>query len=220
MQKLIRGIHHFTNEIFASKKELFELLALGQYPEVLFITCSDARVDPQLITQADPGDLFMLRNMGNLVPAFWADEKVAGAAIEYALKVLGVKQIVVCGHSHCGAIKGIVDPELLQDLPTVAEWLTHAEQTRRILTQNYSHFDTAQLLNIATQENVLVQLENLRSYPTVAAAINKGDLVVQGWVYKIETGEIYIYHPENSQFLPHAEFERLSVPECCFNSAA
>ncbi|MCC7531683.1 MAG: carbonic anhydrase, partial [Candidatus Melainabacteria bacterium] len=200
MQKLIKGIHHFTNEIFASKKELFELLALGQYPEVLFITCSDARVDPQLITQAEPGDLFMLRNMGNLVPDCRAEEKVAGAAIEYALKVLRVRQIVVCGHSHCGAMKGIVDPDLLQDLPAVADWLKHAEQTRRILMSNYQTLDNAQLLNIATQENVLVQLENLRSYPAVAAAINKGELVVQGWVYKIETGEIFIYHPENSQF--------------------
>jgi carbonic anhydrase len=220
MQKLIKGIHHFTNEIFASKKELFELLALGQYPDVLFITCSDARVDPQLITQAEPGDLFMLRNMGNLVPDCRAEEKVAGAAIEYALKVLRVRQIVVCGHSHCGAMKGIVDPDLLQDLPTVAEWLKHAEQTRRILMSNYQNLDNAQLLNIATQENVLVQLENLRSYPAVAAAIDEGNLVVQGWVYKIETGEIYIYHPENSQFLPHAEFERLTLPQCCLDSAA
>ena len=220
MQKLIKGIHHFTNEIFASKKELFEILALGQYPDALFITCSDARVDPQLITQAEPGDLFMLRNMGNLVPGFGAEEKVAGAAIEYALKVLGVRQIVVCGHSHCGAMKGIVDPALLQDLPAVADWLKHAEQTRRILKQNYSHLQSSQLLNIATQENVLVQLENLRSHPSVAAAISNGDLAVQGWVYKIETGEIFIYHPENSQFLPYAEFERLALPQCCFNSVA
>lgn len=220
MHKLIKGIHHFTNEIFASKKELFELLALGQHPDVLFVTCSDARVDPQLITQAEPGDLFMLRNMGNLVPHFQTAEKVAGAAIEYALKVLRVRQIVVCGHSHCGAIKGIVDPSILQDLPTVAEWLKHGEPTRRVLMRNYSHADSAQLPNIATQENVLIQLENLRSYPSVAAAIDNGELLVQGWVYKIETGEIFIYHPENSQFLPHAEFELLAPPQCCFNSAA
>jgi carbonic anhydrase len=211
MEKLIKGVHHFASKIFASKKELFEHLALGQRPDVLFITCSDSRVDPQLITQADPGDLFTLRNIGNLVPTGCNGDKGVGAAIEYALAFLEVKHIVVCGHSHCGAMRALIDPDGLTDLPFVSTWLSHAEETRRIIQDNYKGLEPEQLLNIAVQENVLVQLENLRSYPSVADAIERGDLTLQGWVYKFESGEIFIYHPEQAQFLSHTAFGELAT---------
>lgn len=219
MEKLIKGIHHFTNEIFATKRELFENLARGQNPDVLFITCSDSRVDPQLITQTDPGDLFMVRNIGNLVPVCSAGENGTGAAIEYALAVLKVKHIVICGHSHCGAMRALLDPEGLSELPSVCDWLGYAHETRRIINENYSHLDYEQQLNIAVQENVLVQLENLRTHKHVAAALDSGKLDVQGWVYKIQTGDVFIYNPDKSQFLAHSQFGQLMLSGSC-NSAA
>ena len=211
MQKLIHGLHHFKNELFASKKELFEHLAKGQKPEALFITCSDSRILPHLITQADPGDLFLLRNVGNIVPAYSADtEGAAAAAIEFAVSALGVKDIIVCGHSHCGAMTAILQPESLSKLPLVEKWLHHADSTRRIIRENYANLADEQLLSVAIQENVLSQLENLKTHPSVSAAISRGELGLQGWVYKIESGEVFAYHGEKGQFLPFTEIHTLS----------
>ncbi len=201
MQKLIRGLHHFRTEIFSSQKELFEHLALGQRPDALFITCCDSRVMPHLITQAGPGELFVLRNIGNIVPPFGSKLCGAAAAIEYAVCQLGVKDIIVCGHSLCGAMRALIDPNQLKDMPTVAQWLIHAEATRAILRENYSHVPSEGLLSVAVQENVLTQLENLKTHPAVAARLASGQLRVQGWVYKMESGEVFIFHPDKGQFL-------------------
>lgn len=211
MQKLIHGLHHFKNELFASKKELFEHLAKGQEPEALFITCSDSRILPHLITQADPGDLFLLRNVGNIVPAYGADvEGAAAAAIEFAVSALGVKDIIVCGHSHCGAMTAMLQPESLSKLPLVEKWLYHTDSTRKIIRENYANLADEQLLSVAIQENVLSQLENLKTHPSVSAAISRGELGLQGWVYKIESGEVFAYHGEKGQFLPFTEIHTLS----------
>ena len=122
MQKLIKGIHQFQSNHFASQRELFERLAHGQYPEALFITCSDSRINPNLITQSEPGDLFILRNAGNIIPPSGAGQGGEGATIEFAVAGLGVQNIVICGHSHCGAIKGLLEPESLRDMPSVVAW--------------------------------------------------------------------------------------------------
>ncbi len=212
MQKLITGIHQFQCSAFRPMKELFERLAHVQNPETLFITCSDSRIDPNLLTQSQPGDLFILRNAGNIVPPHGAAAGGEAATIEFAVVGLGVKDIIVCGHSHCGAMHGLLKPELVERFPALRSWLTHAETTRRIIEENYQSLDGERLVTAAVEENVLVQLENLRTLPAVAARLVKGDLHVHGWVYKIETGEVFAYDPESGQFVPLAEYKARAEP--------
>ena len=207
MQKLIQGIHHFQENDFRPLQGLFEQLAKGQNPETLFITCSDSRIDPNLLTRSKPGDLFILRNAGNIVPPHGAANGGEAATIEFAVAGLGVKEIIICGHSHCGAMKGLLQPEQVASLPAVSAWLSHAETTRRIVKDNYSHLDGDRLVTATVEENVLVQLENLRTLPAVASRLVRGDLHLHGWVYKIETGEVFAYDRESGQFLPIADYK-------------
>lgn len=204
MQKLVDGIHHFQANAFTSEREFYERLAHGQSPETLFITCSDSRINPNLLTNTRPGELFILRNAGNIVPPYGAANGGEGATIEYAVAALGVSDIIVCGHSHCGAMKGLLAPDALDELPTVRAWLGHAEATRRIMRENYGHLEGQPLITATVQENVLAQLENLRTHPAVAARLARGALHVHGWVYKIETGEVFSYDPTSGQFGPLA----------------
>jgi carbonic anhydrase len=201
MQKLVEGIHQFQRDIFTSQRQLFERLAGGQSPLALFITCSDSRVDPSLLTQTQPGELFILRNAGNLVPPYGQGAGGEAATIEYAVCVLKVKDIIVCGHSHCGAMNGLLHPEQLGELPAVRQWLTQAESTARIMKENYQHItEAAPRLTVTVEENVLVQLENLRTHPSVAAALARDDLKLHGWVYKFETGQVFGYDPRQGQY--------------------
>ncbi|WP_010582032.1 carbonic anhydrase [Schlesneria paludicola] len=208
MQKLIQGIHQFQGKSFLPLQGLFEQLAKGQNPETLFITCSDSRIDPNLLTQAKPGDLFILRNAGNIVPPHGAGNGGEAATIELAVAALGVKDIIICGHSHCGAMQGLLNPEKVASLPAVSSWLSHAEMTRRIMRENYGHLEGERLLTATVEENVLVQLENLRTLPAVGSRLVRGDLHLHGWVYKIETGEVFAYDVENAQFVKLAEYNQ------------
>jgi carbonic anhydrase len=201
MQKLIEGIHHFQTNTFNTERELFERLARRQEPEVLFITCSDSRIDPNLLTNTRPGELFILRNAGHIVPPRGAACSGSAATIEFAVVALGVREIVVCGHSQCDAVKGVLHPEALEEMPAVAAWLTHAERTRRIIRDNYGSVSADQQLTAATEVNVLVQLENLCTLPCVARRLTRGGLSLHGWVYQIETGEVFAYDPKAGQFL-------------------
>lgn len=202
MQKLVEGVHSFQDEVFDTQRDFFERLAKGQNPIALFITCSDSRINPNLLTQSDPGDLFILRNAGNIVPPYSARTHGGEAAtIEFAVAGLGVRDIIVCGHSHCGAMNGLLEPGSLKDLPAVAEWLTHAEATRRIMREKYRELKGPSLLTATVEENVLVQVENLRTHPSVAAALAQEKLKLHAWVYKIETGEVFDFDPAEGQFL-------------------
>lgn len=205
MQKLIEGIHHFQSNLFSPQRELFERLADGQHPDALFITCSDSRISPNLITQTQPGELFILRNAGNIIPPHGAANGGEGATIEFAVAGLGVQDIIVCGHSHCGAMNGLLHPESLKDLPAMTAWLSHAEATRRIMREKYFDRMGAAQLTTAVEENVLVQLENLRTHPAVAARLARGKLKLHAWVYKIESGKVFAYDPQQGQFVPVAE---------------
>lgn len=203
MQKLIEGIHHFQQTIFDTQKQLFARLARGQQPLALFITCSDSRIDPNLLTQTQPGELFIMRNAGNIVPPYGTASGGEAATIEYAVAVLTVKDIIICGHSLCGAMDGLLHPERLGGLNAVKDWLRHAHATARIIEENYTHLaDDAARLTATVEENVLVQLESLRTHPSVAAAVSRGDLKLHGWTYKFETGEVFAYEPQQGQFLP------------------
>lgn len=207
MQKLIQGIHRFQQESFRPLQGLFEQLSKGQNPETLFITCSDSRIDPNLLTRSKPGDLFILRNAGNIVPPHGTVGGGEAATIEFAVTALGVKDIILCGHSHCGAMNGLLNPQLVAGLPALSSWLSHAEATQRIVRENYGHLDGERLLTATVEENVLVQLENLRTLPSVASRLVGGDLHLHGWVYKIETGEVFAYDLASGQFVPVAQYQ-------------
>ncbi len=202
MLKLIAGLHQFKTEIHANNEEFFDRLAVRQTPEALFITCSDSRIDPNLLTQTNPGELFILRNAGNILPPHVAHVGGEEATIEYAIIALGIKDIIVCGHSQCGAMQGLLNQDLVKEMPSVREWLKHAAETKRLILANYQDLNEQYKLDIAVQENVLIQLEHLRTYPCVAERLEKNELAIHGWVYEIESGQVYIYESDYQQFVP------------------
>ena len=213
MQKLIKGIHKFQNEVFSSQIELFKQLEKGQNPQVLFITCSDSRINPNLITQTEPGELFIIRNAGNIIPAYGNQSSGEMATIEFALDGLGVKDIIVCGHSHCGAMKGLLQPAMIENLPAMKSWLQNAETTKRIVFDHYQHLEGDALLMAAIEENVLMQIEHLKTHPSVATRLSKGEIRLHGWVYKFETGMVFKYDAESGQFIPLVESKSYSKSE-------
>lgn len=201
MRRLLQGIREFQHKVFPNHQSKFEQLASGQRPPTLLITCSDSRIVPELITQTEPGELFVLRNAGNIVPPYDAPANGEAATIEYAVKVLKVEDIVVCGHSHCGAITGVLRPESLKDLPSVAGWLAYAEKCREDIMAQPSVADPDDdLLTAAIKTNVLVQLDNLRSYPAVAQAESAGDLALHGCFYRFETGDISAFDSVSGKY--------------------
>jgi carbonic anhydrase len=202
MFKLIAGLHQFKTEIHANNEEFFDSLAKKQAPETLFIACSDSRIDPNLLTQARPGELFILRNAGNIVPILGPDTSGEEATIEFAIVSLGVKDIIICGHSQCGAMTGLLNDDLVKNMPAMQTWLKHAIETKQLIESSYKDLNHQSKLNIAVQENVLVQLEHLRTYPCVAKGLAQNKLAIHGWVYEIESGEVYIYESDYQQFLP------------------
>ena len=193
MEKVLKGLLKFQEEVFSKKKELFGLLSGQQTPRVLFVTCSDSRIDPSLLTQTEPGELFIIRNAGNLIPTYGAAIGGSTATLEYGVSVLQVKDIIVCGHTDCGAMKSLLHPEKLQDLPAVKVWLQHAETTVRIMKDHFTHLQGEELFAATIRENVLVQLEHLKTHPAIATRLRRGDLRLHGWVYSIGTGEVWIY---------------------------
>ncbi|MEZ6054959.1 MAG: carbonic anhydrase [Planctomycetaceae bacterium] len=215
MQKIIRGIHEFQENYFAGQQELFERLAAGQNPETLFITCSDSRINPNLLTQTEPGELFILRNAGNIVPPWGAANGGEGATIEYAVRVLEVKNLVVCGHTHCGAMSGLLNPDSVAKLPAVKRWLEHADATLSIVRDKYGDEAGEELLTDTVKENVLCQIDNLRTHPSVAAGLANGSLKVHGWVYQFETGDVFAFQPTEGRFveIKHLPAESLGVLE-------
>lgn len=208
MKRLIDGIHRFQSGVFGRKKELFERLSKGQEPDALFITCSDSRVSPTLLTQTLPGDLFILRNAGNLIPPYGPVHGAEAAAIEYAVEALAVKDIIICGHTHCGAMKAVLDPASLDRLPATKGWLVYAEATRRVMAAHYQDLPKDEKLEICIEENVLVQIENLRTHPSVLAALSHGRLRLHAWVYEIESGNVMAFDDQAGQYVPIAEAGR------------
>jgi carbonic anhydrase len=211
MKRILDGLLRFQSEIFPQEREFFERLAAGQNPETLFLTCSDSRIVPDLMMQTRPGDLFICRNAGNIAPAYGDVIGGVSATIEYAVLALHVRDIIVCGHSDCGAMKALLEPEQLSAMPNVAAWLRHAERARFVVLENYSHLAGRALLGALIEENVIAQLEHLRTHPSVASRLQKGVLALHGWVYDIETGMVTAYHPELRRFVPVTEVVRQVV---------
>ena len=198
MQKLIDGVARFKNEVVPQHQALFDQLATGQSPEVLFITCADSRIDPGMITQTQPGDIFVCRNAGNVVPPHGQAIEGTVASIEFATAVLGVKHIVVCGHTDCGAIKGAMAPDNLDAIPRVQDWVDHARAAVRA-AEAQSENGKAELL-CATERNVVLQMEHLKSHPAVAARLAANDIDIHGWVYHIGDGDVTAYDADTDSF--------------------
>lgn len=204
MEKVIAGVVRFQEEAYESRRALFEELASGQSPEVLFVTCADSRIDPNLVTQTEPGDLFIVRNAGNIVPPHIRAAGGVTASIEFAVAALGVRDIVVCGHTDCGAMKGALNPDGLDGLPHVRDWLEHTRAAVEVVQARKPRAGQS-TLDAVTEQNVLAQLAHLRTHPAVAARISTGDIGLHGWVYDIETGAVNCYDESTDSFLPLEE---------------
>jgi carbonic anhydrase len=213
MHRIIAGVRRFQSGPFLEQRERFEQLGQKQQtPFALFITCSDSRINPNLITSTEPGDLFLLRNAGNIVPPYGAVIGGESATIEYAVSVLKIRNIIICGHYHCGAIKALMNPEQMQDLPAVRRWCSHAEATRRIVKDRFQELTPAEQETLAIETNVLMQIDNLRTHPSVAAGLARRSLYIFGWTYRIETGEVMAYDPAEARFLPLGDQEPSPYP--------
>ncbi|MFQ5562021.1 MAG: carbonic anhydrase [Parvularculaceae bacterium] len=206
MDKLAAGVVRFKNEVFPKKQALFKSLAERQSAEALFITCSDSRIDPNLLTQTDPGALFICRNAGNIVPPHTGHTGAMTASIEFAVGALRTPDIVVCGHTDCGAMKGAIDPDGLKNLPHVAEWLSYARAALLIVEERGAGFSDKDRLNMLIRENVILQMAHLRTHPFVAARLAAGKIRIHGWVYNIETGDVEAFDESARAFVPVAEY--------------
>ena len=204
MQQLVQGVHHFQKIGFREREELFGRLKHGQKPEACLITCADSRIVPNLITNSEPGELFIVRNVGNLIPCYGTSNNGEMAAFEYAIVELGIQDLIVCGHTGCGAMQALVSTPLTPTIsrtPLVSHWLHHADATLEIIREHYKHLEGSALANAAAEENVLVQLEHLRTLPSVASRISSGRVRLHGWMYKIDSGEVFYYESEIGQFV-------------------
>jgi carbonic anhydrase len=213
MDRIIAGVHRFRRHEYAKNRALYQELAQRQQnPMALFITCSDSRVLPHRITQTQPGDLFEIRNAGNIVPPHGAAAGGEGATIEYSLDVLGIKHIIICGHSQCGAMKAMLQEDPLEQLPAAKAWFGHAEATKRIVKQKYRNVPFDELWTIATQENVLVQMNQASTHPSVAARLSSGEVRIYGWYYDIGEGLVLQYDQSQGRFLELAADARAASP--------
>ena len=195
MRKIVRGYAKFKESKFREKEDLFRKLSNSQNPEVLFITCSDSRIDPNFITQTDPGDIFVIRNAGNIVPPHTEKSDGIVASVEFAVVALGIKHIIVCGHSNCGAMKGALDTSGLTGLPTVKRWLNYCSEAVEIVKLSKTGMEKNELISV-TQENVLLQMRRLECYPDIAKRLANRDVEIHGWVYEISTGTVEYFDQE------------------------
>jgi carbonic anhydrase len=193
-EKFLGGVSRFQRDVYPQNRDLFEKLAVGQRPEALFITCADSRIDPCLLTQTKPGELFICRVIGNIVPPYPDSLGGVSATIEYAVGVLRVPEVIICGHTDCGVIKGALAPDRLVGFAAVWNWLRYAN------IQHRQPEPTNEFVLAMTEENVVTQLKNLRSHPSVANRLLAGDLSLNGWVYHIGQGVVSAYDEKSGRF--------------------
>lgn len=205
MPSFIHGVIHFQDVVFPEKRALFEKLSEGQRPEALFITCSDARIETAMITQTEPGELFICRNAGNIVPPHTHHTGGMTASIEFAVAVLKVPHIVVCGHTQCGAMHGALHPESVDGLDHVKEWLGYSRAAVSIVRELGSDTSEEARMRMLIEQNVMLQLQHLRTHPSVAASLARCTVELHGWVYDIRTGKVDAWDPLTDTFLPVGE---------------
>ena len=193
MKKILNGVLKYQRDISPEEKEQLERLAAGQQPEAMLITCADSRIEPSRITGTQPGELFIVRNVGNIVPIYGETDPHVSAAVEYAVEVLNVRHIIVCGHTHCGAMDALLHPEKLEPLPAVGAWLQKAGDLRRT--------DGPEALDHLIEQNVLTQIGHLRTYPSVARLSKSSELEIHGWVYDIARAEVRSWNQGHGKFV-------------------
>jgi len=216
LKKLIQGIVEFRQKVLPDYRATFAKLALGQTPDALFIACSDSRVVPNLFASTDPGDLFVVRNVGNLIPpcdskgVSTADESEA-AAIEFAVLNLQVRHIVVCGHSECGAMHALVQGRERVTSPNLRAWLRHAEQSLTEKAKDLLDEAPKERHNHVSQLNVLEQMAHLKTYPSVQSKMKEGKLRLYGWWFELSTASVYMYEDQVKRFtlIDEVEAERI-----------
>lgn len=209
MKKLIRGIADFRQRVRPAYKDIFAQLALGQRPDCLFIACADSRVVPNMVASTDPGDLFVMRNVGNLVPPRGPDGASLGddsewASIEFAVQSLGVSEIVVCGHSHCGAMDALARGRDKVGAPHLRSWLRHAEPALARLAdedESHAHRPGGHSLDRLSQLNVLVQLEHIATYDAVRERVAAGRLRLHAWWFDVAQADVYAYEAARDAFV-------------------
>jgi carbonic anhydrase len=204
MKRLLEGYARFRADVFPKRAGLFQNLANHQKPSTLFITCSDSRIVPDMVLQSDPGDLFICRNAGNIVPSYGEVNGGVSATIEYAVLALGVENIIVCGHSDCGAMKAVLSRKKHDNMPTVDSWLQNSSSAMQVLesqSSQHQHKSPHEMLRALTRANVVAQVQHLRTHPSVAAGLSKGTLNLYGWVYEIHTGEIQNFNSQQGRFV-------------------
>jgi carbonic anhydrase len=214
MDRLYKGIWNFQRSYFKEEEEFFRRLSEGQSPEVMFVTCADSRIDPNLVTQSRPGELFIVRNVGNIIPPYGSikDKNSVAAAIELAVLDLKVKDIIICGHSNCGAMQALYrDEKEVQSLPHLKEWLQMAEPVKDLVLRHYAEANVEIRQRVTEEENVLLQLHNIQTYPFVRQALDRGVLHLHGWYYNIATGSIYSYNSDEDVFKPISEHNMREV---------
>jgi carbonic anhydrase len=200
LNRLKDGVRHFRNTIYEENAEAYRLAAsTPQRPHTLVVACADSRVDVETITNSGPGEVFITRNIGNMVPAYGEMLGGVSAVIEYAVSALGVKHVVICGHSDCGAMKALLHPEATESMPTVKSWLNNGRAALSV-AESLQAEDGRDLMPVLTEQNVLMQLAHLKTHPSVAGAMARGDLTVSGWVYDIGSGEVSIAEDESRAF--------------------
>lgn len=191
LEQLKAGVRRFQTQVYPQRAEMYAQAASEpQKPHTLFITCADSRIDPNEITQTGPGEVFVTRNIGNMVPAYGEMLGGVSAVIEFAVGGLGVKHVVVCGHSDCGAMKALMAPESVEKMPSVKNWLKNAHAALSVAETLHERLPERTLVEELTEQNVLQQLQHLKTHPSVAAAMAVGELTLSGWVYEIGTGVV------------------------------
>lgn len=207
MQKLLAGHKHFLSSIFPTRRAEFHLLAEGQQPEVLFLTCADSRIVPDLILQTQPGDLFLCRNAGNVIPRSGEPAGGVSATVEYAVQVLRIRHLIVCGHSDCGVIRALMNPNALDGLPCVQDWLQHVEPAWEYVDAVERNPNDPSLHTALVHANVLAQLNNLQTHAYIQQALAEKRLQIHGWYYDILSGNIEEYDAQAGRFLPLSEVQ-------------
>jgi len=212
MNELIGRVFSFEKTVFPNSSDLYAKLAThGQSPKALMISCADSRVVPELIMQAQPGDLFVCRNAGNIVPPFATQNGGVSSTVEYAVVALGVRDIIVCGHSDCGAMKALSQPEQLAGMPNVAAWLRHGIAAEHVVNTCYPTLEGKERVHAISLENVVAQIAHLRTHPSVAAAIARGEMALHGWFVDIHAGQILGLDGVSGRFVPLREDQPLPV---------
>lgn len=204
MQDIIDGFLKFQRNAFPERAGLFKDLANQQSPRALFISCSDSRLVPELVTQREPGDLFVIRNAGNIVPSYGPEPGGVSASVEYAVAALQVSDIVICGHSDCGAMTAIATCKCLDHMPAVAGWLRYAD-SGRVVNEARKHVDQHAKVASMVRENVIAQLANIQTHPSVRLALEEKRVTLHGWVYDIESGCIQAFDGRTGKFVPLAD---------------